>query len=435
MAEKSYKALQTRISLKIDTWANWADVSQAGKGGNLVLKRGEVAFVQVDNSMPPIDHTETGTTLIENPNTVLYKVGDDKTPFKDLKWGGAIAADVYAWAKAKKASYDATNKKIVFLDSADKEIAGTAIDLSSVVGGGDLTKAVNELKGTKAAGDTTAETIRGAKDYADAKIAALVDGAPEALNTLDELAAALKDNKDIVDVLNEAIAAKASTSDLTQHTGNQSNPHKVTAAQVGAYTKEAADLAFAAKSHETNTNVHVTTDDKTKWNAVTSKADASVLTQHTGNQANPHKVTAAQVNAYTKEEADDNFAPISHVGDATHVTESEKTDWNKVTSKLDASLFTQHTSASNPHGITPGGIGAYTTGEADEKFAAKSHESDTTKHITAAERTKWDAVTSKADTSTVTGITNRVKAIEDKYMLAENQFLWIDGGTSTDVID
>ena len=41
-----------------------------------------------------------------------------------------------------------------------------------------------------------------AKKYADDAITALVNGAPETLDTLDELAAALKDNKDIVDVLN-----------------------------------------------------------------------------------------------------------------------------------------------------------------------------------------------------------------------------------------
>lgn len=47
--------------------------------------------------------------------------------------------------------------------------------------------------------------------YVDEKVAALVDGAPETLNTLDELAAALKDNADIVDVLNNSIGTKQNT--------------------------------------------------------------------------------------------------------------------------------------------------------------------------------------------------------------------------------
>ena len=53
-----------------------------------------------------------------------------------------------------------------------------------------------------------------AKEHADNAVAALVEGAPETLNTLDELAAALKDNADIVQVLEDAIATKASAQDL-----------------------------------------------------------------------------------------------------------------------------------------------------------------------------------------------------------------------------
>ena len=47
--------------------------------------------------------------------------------------------------------------------------------------------------------------------YVNEKVAALVDGAPETLDTLDELAAALKDNADIVDVLTQSIGLKQDT--------------------------------------------------------------------------------------------------------------------------------------------------------------------------------------------------------------------------------
>jgi len=55
-------------------------------------------------------------------------------------------------------------------------------------------------------------TLNSAKTYTDEKVAALVNGAPDTLDTLDELAAALKDNKDIVDTLNAAIGNKLSLS-------------------------------------------------------------------------------------------------------------------------------------------------------------------------------------------------------------------------------
>lgn len=78
----------------------------------------------------------------------------------------------------------------------------------------------------------TTGALTEAKKYADDAVAALVNGAPETLDTLDELAAALKDNKDIVDVLNQSIGAKADKSALSDHVNNKNNPHNVTAQQL-----------------------------------------------------------------------------------------------------------------------------------------------------------------------------------------------------------
>lgn len=90
--------LKTRIQLKYDTLANWSKTDVAGKGGNLVLKAGEVGFVQVP----------TGATAEQViPPAVLMKVGDGTTAFKDLPWVSGAAADVYPWAKAAtKPSYN-----------------------------------------------------------------------------------------------------------------------------------------------------------------------------------------------------------------------------------------------------------------------------------------------------------------------------------------
>lgn len=93
------KELNTRIQLRYDTLTNWSDESVAGKGAKLVLKAGEMALCYV----PAIT---TGTT--QTAPTVLFKVGDGTNTFKDLPWGGAVAADVHAWAKADtKPSYTA----------------------------------------------------------------------------------------------------------------------------------------------------------------------------------------------------------------------------------------------------------------------------------------------------------------------------------------
>ena len=51
--------------------------------------------------------------------------------------------------------------------------------------------------------DTFHETL---EDYVDDQVAALVNSAPETLDTLGELAEAFQENKEVVDILNEAIA-------------------------------------------------------------------------------------------------------------------------------------------------------------------------------------------------------------------------------------
>ena len=43
----------------------------------------------------------------------------------------------------------------------------------------------------------------------------------------------MAENEDVVEALEQAIGTKANASDLTAHTGNTSNPHSVTKAQVG----------------------------------------------------------------------------------------------------------------------------------------------------------------------------------------------------------
>lgn len=77
--------------------------------------------------------------------------------------------------------------------------------------------------------------------YVDTRVASLVDSAPETLNTLDELAAALNDDPDFATSIVSQIGTRASASDLTSHTNNKSNPHGVALSQLGV-TATAAEL-------------------------------------------------------------------------------------------------------------------------------------------------------------------------------------------------
>jgi hypothetical protein len=78
--------------------------------------------------------------------------------------------------------------------------------------------------------------------------------------------------------------ADAVQTNLNSHTGNKSNPHAVTAAQVGAYTKAEADGKYETPTGAQN-----------KANAVQTN-----LNTHTARTDNPHDVTSKQVNFLTE---------------------------------------------------------------------------------------------------------------------------------------
>ena len=82
-----------------------------------------------------------------------------------------------------------------------------------------------------------------AKSYTDTKISDLINGAPETLDTLGEIATAMEDNKTVVDALQSAIGSKAAASDLASHTGN--------------------------------TTVHITSAERTKWNTAATHASSA----------------------------------------------------------------------------------------------------------------------------------------------------------------
>lgn len=80
----SEKVLNTRIQLKYDSYANWESVWES-----FIPKAGEVIFFAVPQS----------TGEVQQEPAILFKVGNGETTLKNLPWGSAIAADVYAWAK------------------------------------------------------------------------------------------------------------------------------------------------------------------------------------------------------------------------------------------------------------------------------------------------------------------------------------------------
>ena len=114
------KILQTRIQLKYDTLQNWTT-------NNPVLKAGEVGIATVPDPVDPI----------HNAPAVVFKVGDGSTAWNDLKFGSALAADVYSWAKAaNKPTY--TAGEVGAATASDITAAIQALDSNAAVSAGNF---------------------------------------------------------------------------------------------------------------------------------------------------------------------------------------------------------------------------------------------------------------------------------------------------------
>lgn len=84
--------------------------------------------------------------------------------------------------------------------------------------------------------------------YTDNKIADLINGAPETLDTLGEIATAMQENQSVVDALDAAIGNKANKAELDTHTGNET--------------------------------IHITASERDSWNSKAQKNHASTETEY-----------------------------------------------------------------------------------------------------------------------------------------------------------
>lgn len=106
-------------------------------------------------------------------------------------------------------------KNVADLVAKDTELEGK-IDANAVILNGDpenpddkgLIGAIEIINGESNIAGSIKKAEADAKSYADTKITELVNGAPEAMNTLSELAEAINNNKDIYDAYIDTISAK-----------------------------------------------------------------------------------------------------------------------------------------------------------------------------------------------------------------------------------
>ena len=121
------KKLNVRVSLKYDTYANWYDK-------NPVLLAGEAAIATV----PATIANETGDNgLPVNPPTVLIKIGDGTSTYRELAFISAKAADVIEACKSQDGLTAFVNNIINGADFANNEAIKNLQDAVDVLNGED----------------------------------------------------------------------------------------------------------------------------------------------------------------------------------------------------------------------------------------------------------------------------------------------------------
>ncbi len=152
------------------------------------------------------------------------------------------------------------------------------------------------------------------KEYVGGEVSKLVGSAPETLNTLEELAQALNNNADIVTVLNNAIATKASIDDLSAYTTNAL--HEELKAEVNENELVAAQALTKLNNEKANKS-----DIPTSLSQLTN--DSGFITAS--------QVPTQDLSGYVTTEALDAKGYLTEIP-STYVTESELEAKNYLTS-------------------------------------------------------------------------------------------------------
>lgn len=173
---------------------------------------------------------------------------------------------------------------------------------------------------------TTENAIKLVKE----EIAKIVDGAPETADTLNELAELYASNKDLIDALNTAIGTRALASDLTAHVDDKENPHGVTKEQIGLdlvdNTADADKSVKHAVSAEQDGDGNVISQTYVKNETVDSIIGSvnndilPVVSSHTTDTSNPHKVTKAQIGLDLVDNTADADKSVKHAINADMAT-------------------------------------------------------------------------------------------------------------------
>jgi hypothetical protein len=268
---------------------------------------------------------------------------DDEVSLLDLSlkaYADQAEADAITTAAA-----DATSKANAAQSAAEATASADATSKANAAqAAAELTASnANSTLYTTVTGDIStakAEAISAAEGYTDSAVSALVNGAPELLNTLDELAQALGDAPDTITNLTTLVGTKAATSYVDSEISDLDTAAQgyASAAQTAAEATASADATSKANAARAAAEATAALDATSKANAAEAASNLATDGKITQEVADRNSAISTAIDtevtnrntaigaAITQEVADRNSAITSAVNDISTTDIEEGTN-------------------------------------------------------------------------------------------------------------
>ena len=239
----------------------------------------------------------------------------------------AAASDATTKANAAQAAAEAT----AAADATSKANAAQAA--AEATAAADATSKANAAQAAAeatAAADATskanaaqAAAIASSNTYTDGKVADLVDSAPELLNTLNELAAAIGDDANFATTLTASVGTKVSkagdtmTGALTLSADPVNNLHAATkqyvdAAEADAVSAASADATTKANAAQAAAEATASADATSKANAAQAAAEATAAADATSKANAAQAAAIAHADALDTDDIEEGASNLYH---------------------------------------------------------------------------------------------------------------------------
>lgn len=290
---------KTDVSLDSPKFTGTPTVPTADGGSN-TTQIANTAFVQSEltaHNTSTTSHQDIRTTLTELVQKVNGFLDSDNTDLDTLN-------DIITYIQANRSSIETlTTDKINVSDIVDGLSSTDSSKVLSAKQGNALKALIDAISTSISNVDNTSDANKpvstaqqtaidaayeNATKYADTKIADLIDGAPETMDTLKEVAEAIQANKDVETALDEAIGKKANQVELDTHVNNTTI--HITASERANY-QTAYEHSQAKHARADATKVEKST---TNGNILIDGVESNVYS-HPGTGTNPHGTTKADI--------------------------------------------------------------------------------------------------------------------------------------------